>query len=204
MSCYALGKVSGDSWVGGLIGLGGFGLTENCYAIVDVNGNTGIGGLIGLYSRGTISNSYSSGNVSGTTDVGGLLGIDNENNVIVTSCYFLDPNDGGGPDNGYGEPLTDDEMKQQASFIGWDFFTPIWKMNCEGMSYPKLAWWHPVQGDFLCPDGVDFFDFSFFASQWAEENCGASNDCDGRDLDLLGSVDIKDLRIFVDNWLRGF
>ncbi|GAH98954.1 unnamed protein product, partial [marine sediment metagenome] len=30
------------------------------------------------------------------------------------------------------------------------------------------------------------------------------NDCDGRDLDLLGSVDIKDLRIFVDNWMRGF
>jgi hypothetical protein len=102
-------------------------------------------------------------------------------------------------------------MKQQASFIGWDFVgeringsEDIWKMTCEGMSYPKLAWWNPVKEDFLCPDGVEFFDFSFFASHWAEDNCVASNDCDGTDLDLLGSVDIRDLRIFVDNWLRGF
>ena len=204
LSCYALGKVSGDSWVGGLIGVGGFGLIKDCYALVDVNGNTGVGGLIGYYLRATISNCYSSGSVSGTTDVGGLLGIDYENNVIVTSCYFLDPNDGGGPDHGYGEPLTDAEMKKQASFTGWDFITPVWKMNCEGMSYPKLSWWQPVLGDFGCPDGVNFFDYSFFAAQWAEENCGASNDCDGRDLDLLGSVDIKDLIIFVDNWMRGF
>jgi len=204
LSCYALGKVSGDSWVGGLIGEGGFGLTENCYALVDVKGNTGVGGLIGLYLRATISNCYSSGSVSGTTDVGGLLGIEHEKPVIVTSCYFLDPNDGGGPVNGYGEPLTDAEMKQQASFIGWDFNTPIWKMNCEGMSYPKLHWWQPVPGDLVCPDGVDFFDFSFFSERWAEDNCGASNDCDGRDLDQLGSVDIKDLRIFSDNWLKGF
>ena len=36
----------------------------------------------------------------------------------ITNCYFLDTN---GPDNGYGEPLTDSQMKQQNSFTGWDF-----------------------------------------------------------------------------------
>jgi hypothetical protein len=102
--------------------------------------------------------------------------------------------------------LTTAEMQMMSTFTdaGWDFSTPVWKMNCEGMSYPKLNWWQPVLGDFGCPDGVDFVDYSFFASHWAEDNCGASNDCDGTDLDQLDTVDINDLRILVDNWLRGF
>ncbi len=201
-NCYSTATVSGDRGVGGLVGSNSKTIT-NCYATGSVSGGDYVGGLVGSNSRGTISNCYAIGAVSGLIDVGGLLGIDYENESILTSCYFLDPNDGGGPDNGYGEPLTDDEMKQQASFIGWDFSTPVWKMNCEGMSYPKLSWWQPVLGDFLCPDGVNFVDYSFFAGHWAEENCAVSNDCDGRDLDLLGSVDIKDLRIFADNWLAG-
>jgi hypothetical protein len=77
----------------------------------------------------------------------------------------------------------------------------IWDI-CEGTNYPKFVWQIPI-ADFVCPDGVNFFDYSFFAGRWDEENCGASNDCDGRDLDLLGSVDIKDLRIFAYNWLAG-
>lgn len=165
LSCYALGNASGDSWVGGLIGEGGGGLIENCYSLVDVNGNTGVGGLIGLYSRGTISNSYSSGSVSGSTDVGGLLGIDYENKIIVTSCYFLDPNDGGGPDNGYGEPLTDTEMKQQASFIGWDF-VHVWNIG-EKQTYPYLRVY--LAGDINKDGIVNFKDFAFVALQWMEE-----------------------------------
>jgi hypothetical protein len=170
LSCYALGKVNGDSWVGGLIGEGGFGLTENCYAIADVDGNTGVGGLIGLYLRGTISNCYSSGSVSGTTDVGGLLGIDNENNVIVTNCYFLDPNDGGGPVNGYGEPLTDAEMRKQASFIGWDFIN-VWNIG-ENQTCPYLRRY--LAGDINKDGIVNFFDFAIEADQWLEE-CNFGN-----------------------------
>jgi hypothetical protein len=54
------------------------------------------------------------------------------------------------------------------------------------------------------PTLVNFYVYSLFANRWAEENCAASNDCDGRDFDLCGSVDIKDLRIFVNNWLSCF
>jgi len=46
--------------------------------------------------------------------------------------------DGGGPDNGHGTALSDSEMRQQASFINWDFDT-IW-MICEGKDYPRLQW----------------------------------------------------------------
>jgi len=164
-SCYALGNASGDSWVGGLIGEGGFGLIKDCYALVDVNGNTGVGGLIGLYLRAAISNCYSSGSVSGTTDVGGLLGIEYEKNVTVTSCYFLDPNDGGGPDNGYGEPLMDAEMKQQASFFGWDFIN-VWNIG-ENQTYPYLRRY--LAGDVNKDGIVNLLDFAVIADQWMEE-----------------------------------
>ena len=151
--------------MGGLIGEGGFGLTEDCYALVDVNPNTGVGGLIGLYLRGTISNCYSSSSVSGTTDVGELLGIESENNVIVMSCYFLDPNDGGGPDNGYGELLTDAKIKQQASFVAWDF-VHVWNIS-ENQTYPYLR---SVPAGDINKDGiVNFFDFAIITEKWMEE-----------------------------------
>ena len=49
--------------------------------------------------------------------LGGLCGLNGERGTI-SNCYFLDT---AGPDNGIGTPLTDSQMKQQASFVGWDF-----------------------------------------------------------------------------------
>jgi hypothetical protein len=115
---------------------------------------------------------------------------------------------GSGCDNGNGKSTAQMQTKSTFTDAGWDFVgetangpNDIWDI-CEGTNYPKFLWQVPI-ADFICPDGVNFFDYSFFAEQWAEKNCVASNDCDGRDLDLLGSVDIKDLRIFADNWLAG-
>jgi hypothetical protein len=61
-----------------------------------------------------------------------------------------------------------------------------------------------VPGDFVCPDGVDFADYSFFAERWLNTNCASNNNCDGADLDLSGTVDIADLEILCDHWLKGF
>ena len=56
--------------------------------------------------------------------------------------YFLDPNDGGGPDNGFGERLSAAQMAQMESFVGWDFverssdgFANAWSLP-QGASYP--------------------------------------------------------------------
>jgi hypothetical protein len=61
------------------------------------------------------------------------------------NSYFLSPGDGGGTSNGLGVPLTDLQMRQQGSFIGWDFrgssldgSGEIWTMPQEG-GYPVLA-----------------------------------------------------------------
>ncbi len=209
-NCYVTGTVTGTERVGGMVGRN-WGITTNCYAAADIQGDQWVGGLVGvnlgyLYI-GTISNCYSTGGVIGLLDVGGLVGSNSNNGSVgVITASFWDIETSEKTTSAGGTPKMTAEMQTESTFTdaGWDFITPIWKMNCEGMSYPKLSWWQPVLGDFLCPDGVDFVDYSFFASHWAEDNCGASNDCDGTDLNLLGTVDINDLRIFVDNWLRGF
>jgi hypothetical protein len=46
--------------------------------------------------------------------------------------------------------------------------------------------------------------FAFFAERWLNTNCAASNNCDGTDFDLSGTVDLNDLAVFVQNWLVGF
>jgi hypothetical protein len=210
--CYSTGSVTGYEYAGGLVGE----LDDeddllrmtNCYSICLVNGYIA-GGLVGCSDHDRITNCYSGGSVRGQY-TGGLLGIpffDEVTNSFWNIETSGEPNmcgydRFGDCNNSYGR--TTAEMYQQSTFTDWDFSTPIWMMTCEGMSYPKLSWWQPILGDFLCPDGVDFFDYSFFTSHWQEDNCGASNDCDGTDLDLLGKVEINDLRIFVGSWLRGF
>ena len=213
-NCYSGGSVVGVEYVGGLVGEILMGGIYNSYSTSDVSGNVSVGGLLGHAMYGGImrypyiTNCYAAGSVSGNSWVGALVG--SAPNVWYTKCFWdsdVNPDLSGigyGTDpNVIGESTANMQTESTFTDAGWDFSTPVWKMNCEGMSYPKLSWWQPMPGDFLCPDGVNFFDYSFFARHWAEENCGASNDCDGTDLDLLGSVDIKDLRIFADNWLAG-
>jgi hypothetical protein len=216
--CYAEGSISGD-YAGGLVGFNWLSgepvvMIINCYSSGSVSGGEFIGGLVGRNAK-EIINCYFVGSVSGNTDVGGLVGNDaggSYNKSFWDSDVNPDVNGIGNttdPDV-IGESTTNMQTESMFTDAGWDFVgetvngpNDIWDI-CEGMNYPKLSLQIPPLGDFICPDGVNFFDFSFFAGSWAEENCGVSNDCDGRDLDLLGSVDIKDLRIFADNWLAGF
>ena len=85
--------------------------------------------------------------------------------------------------------------------LGWDFYN-VWTI-CDGNHYPVLLWQIPP-GDLVCPDGVNFIDFVWFAANWRHRNCGAVNlDCNGADLDKSGSVEFRDLVIFAENWLAG-
>ena len=143
INCYATGAVTGTSYVGGLTGYNQNGII-NCYATGAVSGLYEIGGLVGNNFDGSISNCYSTGVVTGTSDFGGLVGISNDDSYI-SSCFFLDA---GGPDNGFGEPLTDSQMKQQSNFTGWDFLgveqdgtSEIWTMSVGG--YPVLSGYVP-------------------------------------------------------------
>ena len=201
------------NFLGGLCGNNWGGTITNCYSTGSVMGGYDsyrLGGLCG-FNRGNtiISNCYSTGSVTGDEYVGGLVGY----NYGTVLASFWDIETSGQDTSAGGTGLSTAEMQMQVTFMdaGWDFVCErinssedIWMMTCEGMSYPKLSWWRPILGDFLCPDGVEFFDFTFFAAHWQKDNCGASNDCNGTDLDLFGTVDTHDLRLFVNNWLKGF
>jgi len=170
--CYATGSVSGGEKSGSLAGLLGtllyHGVVTDCYATGNVSGSEeshNIGGLVGDIfigdtwpAYGSITNCYATGTVKGgkgSSDVGGLLGglPDDVQDGFgrrwrdkIIHCYFLAPLDGGRPNNVYGLPLTDEQMKQQASFVGWDFTgenkngtEDIWWI-LEGQGYPRLRW----------------------------------------------------------------
>lgn len=211
--CYSTGYVSAYNNVGGCAGgLVGYneGKITDCYSTGDVDGRYHeVGGLVGWNYYGWITNSYSTGAVSGHDQTGGLVGTNDFGGFVFSSFWDVNTSGLDYSDGGVGKTTVEMQTKSTFTDAGWDFVDEtvngtddIWDI-CEGTNYPKLVW-QISSGDFLCPDGVNFFDYSFFAGHWAEDNCDTSNDCDGTDLDLLGSVDIRDLRIFADNWLRGF
>jgi len=49
---------------------------------------------------------------------------------------------------------------------------------------------------------VDFIDYSLFAADWLETDCGHCV-CDGADFTDDGGVDYYDLKVLCDNWLAG-
>lgn len=70
------GQITGQDYVGTLIGLGGNAMTiSNSHSTATVSGRSQVGGLAGLAGSGTIISSSSTGNVTATGDiVGGLVG----------------------------------------------------------------------------------------------------------------------------------
>lgn len=138
---YATGNVTVDSaYVGGLVGVLYRGSISNCYATGNVTGNEtnsgGMGGLVGLLN-GSVATSYSVGQVSATGGeswVGGLIGAKALDGTITDSYYDKDTSHQS--DVGKGSPVSDMQMKEQITFINWDF-NNIWQIN-ENVNYPTL------------------------------------------------------------------
>ncbi len=71
------GSVTGQIWVGGLMGFGGNSTIRNSYTTGAVTGSGFVGGLVGESFSSVISNSYATGSVTGSIEsiyVGGLVG----------------------------------------------------------------------------------------------------------------------------------
>lgn len=158
-NCMVTGDISGYQYVGGIVGVGGvwnndnpsisqcassgniiatdgevggiFGYRygscsiENCYSIANVKAE-------GSYSSSaygigySAKNCYFAGTISGTGDVY-PIGVYNTNSYYDSEKTKISWKDGA---------LTTKQMKQQASFQGWDF-DKIWTIQ-EGVDYPKL------------------------------------------------------------------
>lgn len=171
--CCSTADVTGDDEIGGLIGRN---LAEisDCYARGSAYGNSEVGGLVGLFwnvpsENGVISNSYSTTSTNG----GGLIGY-NIDGVVNASFWDKQASGTGWSHGGAGKMTADMKTKSTFTNAGWDFADEtangtedIWDI-CEGTNYPRLVWQIPP-ADFVCPDGVDFRDFSVFASYWLKE-----------------------------------
>ena len=139
-NCYSTGAVTGgvgSSGLGGLVGYNLDGSISNCYSTSTVTGGGAaeyLGGLVAVNNGGSINYCYSTGAVTGGVNYfGGLVGY-NSGGGTISSCYFPDTE----PNNGLGTPLKAAQMKQQKSFVGWDFVNIWW--IAERAGYPKLFW----------------------------------------------------------------
>ncbi len=74
-----------NEYFGGLVGYHYYGVISNCYATGRVTGETEVGGLVGE-TRGEILNSWSSSEVSGDAGIGGLVGDCNRRSKL-SQCY---------------------------------------------------------------------------------------------------------------------
>jgi len=210
-NCYGAGPVSSDGdYVGGLVGYFDEDRLVNCYATGSVDGGNYVGGLIGYGdSVYRIQCCYSAGSVSGDSHVGGLVGMKDAYGDIIGG-YFRSLVDGGGPDNGYGEALSDIQMRQQGSFVGWDFVgeeangtDDSWRMCVDGVVYPQLNWEFSENGDFACPDGIGYEDLDVLAGRWLGTDCISQNNCAGTDMTGDGNVDFADYARFAELGMEG-
>ncbi len=146
--CYSAGSVLGrDSFVGGLVG-DNWGTVSQCYSVGSVSGSGSyVGGLVGRNGyRSTVRECYSAGSVSGGDYVGGLVG-DNDNGTVSSSYWDVEASGQSSSDGGVGK--TTAEMKQEATYEGWDFAN-VWDI-VEGQSYPYLR----VLGETVYPVVVE-------------------------------------------------
>lgn len=131
--------------VGGTIGING-GKIYNSYSLCEVSGNDYVGGLVGMNKIGSgmvfpptpsgyIYYSFSAGRVTGVSNVGGFVGGGNASDIYY-SVY--DTNTSEQSDTGKGAPKTTEEMKQQQTYVGWDF-TNVWAIDPnKNNGYPYL------------------------------------------------------------------
>ncbi len=129
--CYTTGTIQGGNTIGGLVAFNGEKNITNSYSTANVTGTGNVGGLIGYNARGNIRYCYSAGRVIGNNYVGGLIGYNNMG--TVTSCYW-DTETSGQSNSSGGIGKTTVEMKQQSTYVNWDFEN-IWFI-IENEMYP--------------------------------------------------------------------
>jgi len=82
------------------------------------------------------------------------------------------------------------------------FWQVIAKSNGTQMTGPVWVFSTKPAGDYDHDCDVDLSDYAAFAALWMSHPCDSTNNfCQEGDIDMLGAVDIEDLRIFVSHWM---
>jgi hypothetical protein len=151
-SSFATGNViATGNVVGGLVGMNrqsmmsmfGTGVCiSNSHSTGNVTGNQRVGGLVGWnHNDAEIVNSYAVGNVAGETAVGALVGT---NNGKIIASYALQQTGMDLIGSNWGTTSensglkTEAQMKEQSTFVGWDF-VDIWAiLSSVNSGFPHL------------------------------------------------------------------
>jgi hypothetical protein len=143
------------SYCGGLVGYqqeGTNSIISGCYNTCEVTGNNYVGGLIGFSNYSTVRNSYVAGPVTAQgAAVGAIIGGANE--VLMYYCYFnieltgqtnaIGENNTGGKDGGEG--LTSSQMRdpQFVATLNQGLIIPVWMPDYASPinnGFPILQW----------------------------------------------------------------
>jgi len=142
---YSTGTVRGDTVVGGFVGWNNVASTmSDNYSTGRVSGYINVGGFVG-FNSGEISNSYSTGTVSGLAGIsktpvvlGGFAGGNRTGIGSIISNSYYDKEKNSQIENYGGTGKTTAQMKEQATYIDWDF-SKIWGLNSTiNSGYPYL------------------------------------------------------------------
>ncbi|WP_368974710.1 GLUG motif-containing protein [Caldifermentibacillus hisashii] len=144
-NCYVTGTIKNTSptayFTGGIVGRQ-YGLIENCFTDCNVIGGNDTGGFVGFLPNETaiLKNNYTKSKVSGQINTGGFYGRMNTNagyRPTFVSNYFNKTIAGTTNYQTSGVVgKTTEEMKQQSTYIGWDFEN-VWYMDSQ-TGYPTL------------------------------------------------------------------
>lgn len=135
-NCYSTGAVAGNGNVGGLAGILVGGDIENAFSTAAAKAPNHVGGLVGQNNAGTVLDCYSTGAVGTSSSLltGGLVG-GVYNKGTVTASYWDKETSGRSTSVG-GDGKTTAQMMSKATFSGWDF-NSTWCIK-EGTGYPCL------------------------------------------------------------------
>ncbi|PAQ14977.1 hypothetical protein CD798_07990 [Bacillaceae bacterium SAOS 7] len=123
--CFFMGEVEGVNVVGGLCGRGVITIKDS-YAIARVKGNDYVGGIMGYHNGLDFNNTYFSGEIISTFErIGGVIGGSNADISLITNSYW---NQDLFPTSVVGTGLTDTQMRQKESFVGFDF-NEVWDIT---------------------------------------------------------------------------
>lgn len=147
------------SYCGGLVGYqeqGTNSIISGCYNTCEVTGNNYVGGLIGFSNYSTVRNSYVAGRVAAQGEpVGAIIGGANE--VLMYYCYFSTELTGQtvaiGENNfkDGGEGLTNAQMRdpQFVNTLNQNLVTPVWMADYTthiNNGFPIIKWQRPGTG----------------------------------------------------------
>jgi len=211
--CYAKCQVSGaKDAIGGLVSeASSYSSVSNSYSISNISGDFYVGGLIGQNS-GAITNCYASGTVTGSYYVSGLTGTNMGGN-ITTSYWDTEISRISGGSGGEQKTTEEMQTISTYTDGGWDFDTPVWDI-CDGTNYPRLAWQELLLADFVCPDGVGLSDFAVLAREWQMTflpwdiaPAGGDGFVDNLDWAIFAdgwgdTWNLNDLHNFAEQWLQ--